>query len=229
LWNFFTNWTSPSKSSFNKSQLTVTSYEPGCYDVSAVTNTICVTEPSSATTGNYVDSIGDRLMPRMAYRNFGTYQSFLVSHTIQVGTGTNQQTGIRWYELRGSTGNPTLYQSGTVTNGNSIYRFTPSIAQDTSGNAAVGYSVSSSALHPGIRAAYWSLGTLGATPTEITLKNGTGDEENSIHWGNLTSMNVDPSDGCTFWYVNQYYQANEIGSEVNWDTRISHFKLSTCK
>ena len=228
LWNFHVNWTSPSKSSFTKSQLTVTSYEPGCYDVTNVTDTVCVSEPSSSSTGNYVDSIGDRLMPRMAYRNFGTYQSFLVSHTIQVGTGTNQQTGVRWYELRGS-GNPALYQSGTVTNGSSIYRFTPSIAQDVSGNAAVGYSVSGTGLHPGIRAAYWSLGTLNATPTELTLYNGVGDEENSNHWGNLTSMNLDPSDGCTFWYVNQYYQANEIGGETNWDTRIAHFKLSSCK
>ncbi len=226
LWNFHVNWTTPSKTTFVKSSLTVTSYEPGCYDVLQPVNTFCVNEPSSSTTGNYVDSIGDRLMPRLAYRNFGTYQSFLLSHTVQVGTGTNQQTGIRWYELRG-TANPTVYQSGTVTNGTTIYRFTPSIAQDKDGNAAVGYSVSSSALHPGIRAAYWSLPTATAA-TEIILENGVGDEENSSHWGNLTSMNIDPSDGCTFWYVNQYYQANETGGEVNWNTRIAHFKLSTC-
>lgn len=230
LWNLHVNWTSPSKSTFDKNQVTVTSYEPGCYNVSNVTDTICVNEPSSSTTGNYVDSIGDRLMPRLEYRNFGSYESFLVSHTVQVGTGTNQQTGVRWYELRGTgTGNPTVYQSGTVTNGNTLYRFMPSIAQDVSGNAAVGYSVSSSSVHPGIRASYWSLDTLGAAPKEITLENGVGDEENSIHWGNLTSMSVDPTDGCTFWYVNQYYKANETGSEVNWDTRIAHFKVSTCK
>jgi len=159
-------------------------------------------------------------MSRFAYRNFGTYQSWLVSQTVQVGTGTNQQTGVRWYELRGSTGNPTLYQSGTVTNGNSLYRFTPSIAQDQSANAVVGYSVSSSSVHPAIRAAYWNLGTTGATPTEITLENGSGDEENSNHWGNLTSMTVDPTDDCTFWYVNQYYQQDETGTEINWNTRI---------
>ena len=40
-------------------------------------NTFCVNEPSSKTTGIYVDSVGDRLMPRLEYRNFGTYQSFL--------------------------------------------------------------------------------------------------------------------------------------------------------
>jgi hypothetical protein len=163
----------------------------------------------------------------MGYRNFGTYQSFLISHTVQVGAGTNQQTGIRWYELRGS-GLPVLYQNGTVTNGSSLYRFMPSIAQDKVGNAAAGYSVSSSAVHPGIRAAYWSLPSK-TTPTEIALQNGIGDEENSSHWGDYTSMTVDPVDGCTFWYVNQYYNVSEIGTAINWDTRIANFKLPTCQ
>jgi hypothetical protein len=227
LWNFHVNWTTPTKSTFTKSQITVPSYEPGCYDVSQVANTFCVNEPSSSSTGVYVDSVGDRLMPRLGYRNFGTYQSFLISHTVQMASGTNQQTGIRWYELRGA-GNPTLYQSGTVNNGNSLYRFMPSIAQDKVGNAAAGYSVSSSAVEPGIRAAYWSLPGKTA-PVEIALQNGIGDEENSSHWGDYTSMTVDPIDGCTFWYVNQYYKVSETGSAIDWDTRISNFKLSTCQ
>jgi hypothetical protein len=226
LWNFSVNWTTPKSSTFTKSSLAVTSYEPGCYDVLQPADTFCVTEPSSSATSNYVDAVGDRLMSRLVYRNFGTYESFLVSHTIQVGTGSNQQTGIRWYELRGS-GNPTVYQSGNVTNGSTLYRFVPSIAQDSKGNAGLGYSVSSGGVHPGIRAAYWSLASK-PTATEIILQNGTGDEENSSHWGNVTSMTVDPSDGCTFWYENQYYRQNETGTNINWNTRISHFKLSTC-
>jgi hypothetical protein len=226
LWSFHVNWTTPKSSTFVKTALTVPSYEPGCYDVTEPVNTFCVSEPSSKTTGNYIDSIGDRLMARLAYRNFGTYQSFLISHTVQVGTGTNQQTGVRWYELRGA-GNPTLYQDGTVTNGTSLYRFMPSIAQDSVGNAAVGYSVSSTAVHPGIRAAYWSLPNATA-PTEINIQTGVGDEENSSHWGNISSMTVDPVNGCTFWYVNEYFQANEIGSDINWNTRIANFTLPSC-
>ena len=226
LWNFHVNWTNPTLSTFVKSQLTVTSYEPGCYNVSNTADTFCVNEPSSKTTGNYVDSVGDRLMPRLAYRNFGTYESFLIGHTVQVGTGTNQQTGIRWYELRGSA-SPTLFQSGTVSNGTTLYRFMPSLAQDKTGNAAAGYSVSSSSVHPGIRAAYWSLPNK-TVPTEITIKGGIADEENSAHWGDYSSMTVDPVDGCTFWYVNQYYQTTEIGGAINWNTRIGHFKLSGC-
>ena len=146
---------------------------------------------------------------------------------MQVGTGKNQQTGVRWYELRGNA-TPTLYQDGTITNGASIYRFVPSMAQDNSANAAVGYSASSASLHPSIRASWFNL-TGTPTPKEISLEPGVGDEENSSHWGNITSMSVDPVNGCTFWFVDEYFQANQIGSSYDWDTRISNFTLTTCK
>ena len=98
---------------------------------------------------------------------------------------------------------------------------------DGVGNAAIGYSVSSSSTHPGIRAAYWSLPNKTA-PTEITIMNGTGDEENSSLWGNLTSMTVDPTDNCTFWYLNRYYAASQTGTTIDWDTRIGYFKITGC-
>src|SRR5260370_32478115 len=103
----------------------------------------------------------------------------------------------------------------------------PSIAQDQIGTAAVGYSVSSSALHPGIRAAWWNLSTA-TSPTEISLFNGAGDQENTFHWGDYTSMTVDPVDGCTFWYVNQYLSANQTGTSKIWQTLISNLSLPTC-
>jgi hypothetical protein len=143
-----------------------------------------------------------------------------------VGTGKNQQTGIRWYELRGNA-TPTLYQDGTITNGTTLYRFIPSMAQDDSANAAVGYSVSSSSVHPGIRASTFSLPSK-TNPVEINIETGVGDEENSSHWGNITSMSVDPTDGCTFWFVDEYFQANQIAN-YDWDTRIANFKVATCK
>jgi len=165
-------------------------------------------------------------MPRLSYRNFGSYESFLFSHTVLVGSGTSKQTGVRWYELRGA-GIPLLYQSGTVNPDISLFRFMPSIAQDNSGEAAVGYSVSSGTTHPGIRASWWNLKSSTAA-TEITLFSGSGDEQNAGQWGDYTSMTVDPVDGCTFWYVNEYFAQNQTGKPYNWDTRISNFKLPGC-
>jgi hypothetical protein len=223
LWDFHVDWANPANSTFTSSSLPVTSYIPGCYNLRSLANTFCIPELTTKTTKVRVDSVGDRLMPRLAYRNFGSYESFLVSHTIKVGT-TNLQTGIRWYELRG-TGTPTVYQSGTITPDQNLFRFMPSIAQDKAGNAAVGYNVSSGGMHPGIRASWWNQGN--PNPAELLLWNGSGDEENSVHWGDYSSMTVDPVDDCTFWYVTQYFKKNQIKG-INWNTRISNFKVSTC-
>jgi Abnormal spindle-like microcephaly-assoc'd, ASPM-SPD-2-Hydin len=227
LWQFHVDWTNPANSTFTQSTVSAPTYTPGCYLASATTNTVCVPEPSTATTLQPIDSVGDRFMFRFAYRNFSSYESYLISHTVQTGTGTGSQTGIRWYEMRGS-GVPTVYQSGTINPDTSLYRFMPSIAQDITGNAAVGYSTSSSAAHPGIRASWWNLVNQ-TTPAELSLYSGAGDEENSYHWGDYTSMTVDPVAGCSFWYVNEYFANNQIGTgKPIWQTRISTFSIPTC-
>ncbi len=227
LWQFHVDWSNPANSTFTQGSVPVSAYQPGCYIPSIPTNTVCVPEPSSSSTNNFIDSVGDRFMFRFAYRNFGTYQSYLASHTIQVATGTGAQTGIRWYELRGN-GVPSLFQSGTISPDTSLYRFMPSIAQDQSGNAAVGYSTSSAAAHPAIAASWWNLNSQSA-PTEIHLFTGAADEENTYHWGDYTSMTVDPVGGCTFWYVNEYFNTNQIGTgKPVWQTRISNFTAPGC-
>jgi hypothetical protein len=225
LWAFHVDWSNPANSTFTNSAVTVPAYTPGCYNVSKPISTMCVPEESSATTNIRVDSLGDRFMPYFGYRNFGTYESFLVSHTVKAGL-SNNQTGIRWYELRGS-GVPSLYQNGTIDVNTSLYRFLPSIAQDSAMNAAAGYNVSSNATHPGIRASWWNLGSK-TGPTELVITKGTGDEENTRLWGDYSSMTIDPVDDCTFWYVGEYFAQNQTGSEIIWHTRIGNFKVSTC-
>jgi hypothetical protein len=225
LWDFKldTGWNGNSK--LVQSSLTVPTFTPGCYDLKMPGKTTCVPQPAGL---DQLNSVGDRLMPRMAYRNFSTYQSWLVSQTVQL-TSSSKQTGINWYELRGTgTGTPTLYQSGTVSLDNSTYRFMPSIAQDHVGNAAVGYSVGSSKVKPGIRASSWSL-TNNTNPVEVNIQNGNGSQENSRDWGDYSSMTVDPVDDCTFWYVNEYLPSNETGKAINWHTRIANFKVSSCQ
>ena len=41
--------------------------------------------------------------------------------------------------------------------------------------------------------------------------NGTGVQTTTnSRWGDYTSMNVDPVDDCTFWYVNEYYEVSGL-------------------
>ncbi len=220
LWTFHLDWSNSQNSSLKVESLTVPAYSPGCYTAAHPLATICIPDKR-------LDSVGDRLMPRLAYRTFGAYESFLISHAVQ--TGTNRQTGLRWYELRDNgSGNPSLYQSGTVNYDKRNWRWVPSLDQDQTGNAAMGYSLASKTRRPSIYASSWSLN--GKTkPREFKLYGGSGDLESSSRWGSYTSMTVDPVDGCTFWYVNQYLRSNQFGSTVNWNTRISNFKLPSCQ
>ena len=241
LWDFHLDWTAATPLSVTLSSITLpTPFTPGCYlyDPTNPAITNCVYEPPAASgqSQQIVDSVGDRLMPRLAYRNFGSYESYLVSQTVQTGPGANQgspnpyQTGVQWYELRDNgTGTPALHQSGTINPDGVLYRFLPSIAQDKTGNVAVGYSTSNVFTDPGIYFSYWNLSST-AAPTEILIYQGAGEEVTPSapagRWGSYSSMTVDPSagDDCTFWYVNEYFAADDT-----WVTRIANFKIPGCQ
>ena len=60
---------------------------------------------------------------------------------------------------------------------------------------------------------------------EGSIIDGTGSQTGSQRWGDYTSMNVDPVDDCTFWYVNEYVPTT---SSVGWRLRIGAFKFAEC-
>ncbi len=188
------------------------------------------TEPSGlvpVSGGNSLDTLGDRLMMQLQYRNLEGTESLWVNHTVS----SADVMGIRWYEIRNPNGSPpTLYQQGTF-QPDSSYRWMGSLAVDGNGNMAVGYSVSSSSMVPAIRYAGRlssdALGTLGQG--ETSLIEGTGAQTTCggspcDRWGDYSAMTIDPTDDCTFWYTTEYY---EVSGE-DWQTRIGSFKYSSC-
>jgi hypothetical protein len=248
------DWTAATPTlSCTSTQPTVQTYIPGCYDAGSPALTECVPEPGLTGIGGlFVDSVGDRLMPRFAYRNFGSYESFLISHTIQIGPGSNcttncqdeNQTGIRWYELQGNGSNtPVITQQGTISPDTTNFRFLPSIAQDKTGNVVAGYSTSSPVSNPGINVSYWNLNDPAgpaSIPTEVSLLLGSGEEVpfdpntgvviNSGQWGSYASITVDPTDDCTFWYVNEYWPTTIVtGEPASWATNIANFQIPGCQ
>jgi hypothetical protein len=222
LFKFHVDWTNPGNSTFSSppTALTVPAYTQAC-NVAA-----CVAQPSP---GNALDSLGDRLMYRLQYRNFGTHESLLANHSVTAGTSV----GVRWYELRNLTTTPTVFQQGTYAP-DSSYRWMGSIAQDQAGDIALGYTLSSSTIKPSValtgRLAGDAAGQMGQG--EATIVPGGGVETGTFsdgtpanRWGDYSAMTVDPTDDCTFWYTNEYYPSNGI---FNWDTHIASFKFPNC-
>jgi hypothetical protein len=179
--------------------------------------------PEAGTTSR-LDGIGDRLMFRLTYRNFGDHESVVGNYSVSA----NSVAGVRWFELRGVTSGPvTKFQESTY-QPDSTWRWMGSAAMDQQGNIAVGYSASSSTISPQIRYA----GRLVTDPlstlpqAEATLFAGTGSQTGtSSRWGDYSDITVDPSDDCTFWYTNEYYSTT---TSFNWRTRIGSFKFPGC-
>ena len=126
-----------------------------------------------------------------------------------------------------------LYQQGTFAPGDGVHRWMGSIAMDKKGDMALGYSVvNGTDVYPGIRYTGRLAGdTLGEmTLGEGVIINGSGVQTNiNSRWGDYTDMTVDPTDDCTFWYVNEYYQTTEPPPDRKWHTRIGSFKLPGCQ
>src|SRR5207248_3231228 len=147
-----------------------------------------------------------------------------VNHAITAGTSI----GERWYELRVGTGNAlSVFQQGTYAP-DSTYRWMGSIAQDQSGDMALGFSKSSSSTHPAIAYTGRLVGDASGTMSqgEATVISGPGSQTGGLsRWGDYSEITVDPVDDCTFWYVNEYLPAN---GSFNWHTRIASFKFPSC-
>jgi len=182
----------------------------------------CVPQPGTSQT---LDSLGDRLMYRLAYRNFGNHEAIVVNHSVATGA----TVGVRWYELDQSppstSGNFSLFQQGTFAP-DSTYRWMGSAAMDSAGDLALGYSASSNTVSPSIRYTARVPGDpAGTMEAENVLQTGGGSQLGASRWGDYSALRIDPSDDCTFWYTNEYYP---VSSRIGWATAIGSFKLSNC-
>ncbi|MGB9072068.1 MAG: choice-of-anchor D domain-containing protein [Terriglobales bacterium] len=217
---FHVDFTTPTNSTFTgfggTMPITVASFGLACGGFSA-----CIPQKGIP---DKLDSLGDRLMYRLAYRNFSDHQTWLVSHSVTAGNSV----GERWYEFHAPENSTTLsvYQQGTFAP-DSNYRWMGSIAMDSNQDIGLGYSISSSTVFPSINfTGRTTSDTLGTMETEAQIVAGTGSQtDTSNRWGDYTSMAIDAADDCTFWYTNQYYMTT---ASFDWSTQLASFKFAGC-
>lgn len=261
LFDFHVDFAHPAASTFTErpeSPLPVAAFDPTFTEVNG-SPTSCTPSPAPSPTppaftsrddipqpvpanacNARLDAIADRLMHRLQYRNFGTHESLVASHTVDVNATpamatSGHRAGVRYYELRRTGGGAwSINDQGTFSGapGDTDNRWMPSAAVDNSGDLAVGYNVSSTSTYPSIRYA----GRLASDPPgslaqgEKPLVSGTGAQRSTgSRWGDYSMLAVDPADECTFWYTTEYYTlASQTASPVGWLTRIGAFRFAAC-
>lgn len=218
LYELTPNWTTPSNSTFNRvQQINVEAFDS---NFGNSWNNI-----AQQGTSMKVDAIPQLMMNTPYYRNFGTYQTIVCCHTVDVDN--SDHAGIRWYELRKTgSSNWTIRQQGTYAP-DSHSRWMGSIAINQDGNIALGYSISSSSMYPGIRC-------VGQSNTEyqnasgimdlqeIIVQTGTRSQSANSRWGDYSLMSVDPSNNKDFWFTTEYVGQSSSPKA----TKIVAFSLS---
>ncbi len=229
FWDICLDWTTPANTtiSANPTRVPGTPFVPYFDEV-----------PQQGSP-NGLDPFGTHIMYRANARAFPadapTRISLVVNHVVQ---GDVQQGGINWVHFNlddhGQTFtvptplDKTLLEEGVYAP-DAENRWMGGIAIDGSGNIGVGFSKSSSDIHPQImisgRTAEDPPGTL---EDEQNCTDGIGNgsqTSSSDRWGDYSAMSVDPVDQCTFYFTNEYYPTT---TGASWHTRVCSFKFASC-
>ncbi len=207
-WKYDVDWNTPSNTTWT-----------GPQTMSTAAFALTATGVPQQGTTLKLDSLYGRLMYPAMYRKFASHESVYLCHVADY----SGRRAMRWYELRISGGTSSIFQQGTYAP-DTNHRWMGSVGGDKNGNIAMGYSVSSSSLNPGIRYA----GRLSSDPAgqlaqgEAVMVNGGGHQNSYTRWGDYSAITIDPDDDETFWYTQEYYTS----TGTNWQTRIGSFKMS---
>jgi hypothetical protein len=59
--------------------------------------------------------------------------------------------------------------------------------------------------------------------SKVAVK-GTMTQVGTNRWGDYSTMSVDPTDDCTFWYTQEYGK----NGGANWQSHVVSFKFNSC-
>jgi PKD repeat protein len=215
IYELAVNWTTPGSSTFSRTQ----QINVNAFDSNFGTDWDNI---SQLGTTRQLDAIPQVIMNVPQYRNFGTYQTLVCCHTVDVDN--TDHAGVRWYELRKTSGTWSIRQQGTYAP-DSHSRWMGSIMLNGSGELGLAYSVSSSTIYPGIRycgqsASAYAAATGTMDVTEEVIQDGLGSQTGYNRWGDYSCLQVDPADNETFWFTTEYLSSG--GSRY---TRVASFQI----
>lgn len=204
IYEFVADWDSPSNSTFDRVQ----ELDVSPFDSNFGPTWDNIIQPG---TSQKLDGLIGYTMNRPQYRNFGTYETIICNHTVDVDQ--TDHAGIRWYELRRTTGEDwVVRQEGTYAP-DEHSRWMASIVLNGQNELGIGYSISSSTEYPGLRvcgqsAEEYELASGILNLTEDTLVVGTQSQSGTNRWGDYFNTSIDPNNDQTFWFSGEYKEGS---------------------
>jgi hypothetical protein len=173
--------------------------------------------------GFCLDALQNIVMNQAQFRKFAGHNSAVFNWVVDTDGGAGKLAGVRWVELRQAGDNQpwTLYQEGTYTAPDDRHAWCASIIMDGNGNIGMGYASLAGPDTPDPTnhrvSAYYTgrfdgdpLGTM--TVSEELIAAGNGNIPGNFgRYGDYHSINIDPTDDATFWYINEYYNSGRKG------------------
>lgn len=242
------NWSAPTPTPTFVNSWDLPSTQPGgdqvgCFNPLNYYNTVCIPQPSTASTGIHIDSVADRMQQFFHYTSNGGQGSIWTSsHAIQIVPSSSNRTqteaDVRILQRNTATPNSVFIAADypiVDPVDSSAYVFLPSFVRDKAGNlqGIVGISGSGVNEHPGLDSVNFNPATLEASTYGYVASPVTdGDAEDTdnlnYRWGDWQSAVLDPSDSCTVWVAGEYLPSNRT-TEPYWYTAMASLPpASTC-
>ena len=206
LWNVDVNWETPGDSEVSAATELTTTPFISVFDGGSFSN---LTQPDG---GIAIDALQATIMNQAQFRKFSTHNSALFNFVVDVDGSSEEQAGVRWYELRQTAdGEPwTIYQEGTYTAPDNRHAWNASLIMDVRGNIGMGYSGMSSAnsSNSDVRVGSYYTGRFAQDPINVmTIEEGVimeGDANISgLRYGDYSKIDLDPANDKKFWFVNE--------------------------
>ena len=215
VWTADVNWSNPSSSTVsNPTQINTTPFI-SVFDNGSFSNLL---QPGNGRRIS-IDALQATIMNQAQFRKFATHNSAVFNFVVDADASSGEQAAVRWYEFRQSGDNQpwSLYQEGTYTAPDGRHAWNASMAMDAQGNIGMGYTSMSGPSTPStvFVSSYYTgrmstdpLGTM--TVMEGLIANGDAKIPGT-RYGDYSKMDVDPSDGSTFWFINEYMNSGRRG------------------
>ncbi|MFT5103291.1 MAG: hypothetical protein ACI86C_000943 [Candidatus Latescibacterota bacterium] len=215
IWNATVDWTNPGGASMSVAQEIITEDFVGVFDGGSFSN-----RPQGG--GVDIDILQATIMNQAQYRRFPGYNSAVFNFVVDVVAGGGEKAAIRWYELR-QTGGDTMpwviFQEGTYEAPEGRDAYSGSMAMNSVGDIAMGYTSSSATDRIGIhytgRFDGDPSGVMTVTEEDIELSTAANPSNRLADYVQCT---VDPVDD-TFWHIAEYFEPSR--RDV-----VSHFSLA---